>query len=469
MKLRLLLVISFATVVARPLAAEDEWFLRPATPQGEQEEQARGASARAGEEETVRRGALERQGRAWVERAHCEAAVREGGRLILRADSGSINVKPGRNDRMECQVRLRAYLPSEEEARRYLSSFELSLRQLEGGAVMVVGRFRHERVHSGRLAVSYQVSVPLKFNVDLESKGGELSVETLQGEFRGTTAGGDIQGGDITGPVFVETAGGDIELGNIGQKLEARTAGGGIRVGNVKSDATLETSGGEIVAGLIEGAVRAATAGGDIVLRGASGPVRAETAGGQIQLGECGSSIRAETAGGSIRLRGARGMVEAETAGGSIDLFRLQSAVRASTTAGRILAELNANRDTFAASKLETAVGDVQVFLPVDLPLNIDAAIEEAFGHKIVSDFPLRLVGGNEEFRHRPQRGEAALNGGGKILRIRTVMGNIEILKLDSPVLKQIKMRQESLWERRQEPRPRRVRTIDNEKEDKEE
>ena len=108
--------------------------------------------------------------------------------------------------------------------------------------------------------------------------------------------------------------------------------------------------------------MHAETSGGDIALRGATGPVTAETAGGQIQIGECGATIRAETAGGSIRLQGAKGGVVVETAGGSIDLFRMQSAVRALTSAGRIFAEIDANRATFAASHLETSVGDVQVF-----------------------------------------------------------------------------------------------------------
>ena len=184
------------------------------------------------------------------------------------------------------------------------------------------------------------------------------------------------------------------------------------------------------------------------VLRGASGPVTAETAGGRIQIGQCGATIRAETAGGSIRLQGAKGGVVVDTAGGSIDLFQMQSAVRAMTAAGRILAELDGNRETFGASHLETSVGDVQVFLPPDLPINIDALIEESMGHRIVSDFPLHLTSEDEDFQHGPERGEGELNGGGKVLRIRTVMGNIEIRKIDPKMFDQIKLRQDAFWKR---------------------
>jgi hypothetical protein len=147
-------------------------------------------------------------------------------------------------------------------------------------------------------------------------------------------------------------------------------------------------------------------------------------------------------------------MVDAETAGGSIDLFRLQNAVRAVTAAGRIVAEINANRESFGPSRLDTTVGDIEVFLPPDLPLTIDAAIEQAFGHKITSDFPLHIQGAEARFRERTQRGEAAINGGGKPLRIRTSMGNIEIRRLDAQTLEELKAREEmfrKLWQERRE------------------
>jgi DUF4097 and DUF4098 domain-containing protein YvlB len=405
---------------------------------------------------SIQRGTPQREGRGWVELATCEAPAHEGARLVVRADFGSITVKPGSKDQMNCQVHLRAYRPSEEEARRYFQAYELSLRTLENGDVVLVGRSTQRGEHQG-LSVDYRVSVPLKFNLDLETQGGDLNVGNLDGEFRGKTAGGDISSGDISGPVEVVTAGGDITLGNMGQRVEARTAGGAIHLKDVKGDAVLETSGGEIVTGVINGSVNARTAGGDIVLRGASGPVRAETAGGQIQIGQCQGSVKAQTAGGSIRLHGARGMVVAQTAGGSIVLFRLESAVRAQSAAGPILAEINANRSSFAASQLQTAVGDVKVFLPPDLPLTINAAIQQAFGHKILSDFPIRVQGDEQSFRQRSLRAEGELNGGGQLLRIDTVTGNIEIRKLDPKTLQQLKEAQKAFWkawqERRQQPR----------------
>jgi hypothetical protein len=404
----------------------------------------------ASDQASVKRGEPQREGRAWVEHADCSAPARDGGRLVLRADFGSITVRPGQSGRVGCQVRLQAYTPGAPEANRYFRSLELSLRTAEG-TIYLTSRSASERHRGMNLSAEFFITVPPRFNLDLETRGGDIAVERLGGELRASTAGGDIRAGDLTGPVKVETAGGNIALGNMGQRLEASTAGGNIRVGNVKGNASLDTSGGEIAAGLIEGTVTAQTAGGDIALRGATGSVVAETAGGQIQIGDCGSSVHAQTAGGNIRLQGARGIVKVETAGGSIDMFQLQSAVRAATAAGRILAEISASRQTFANSNLQTSVGDVQVFLPVDLPLNINAVIDEAAGHKIISDFPLTVQGvpqgeDDQDFGTRTVRGKCALNGGGKELVIHTVMGNIEIHKLDSAALNQLKTRQAAYW-----------------------
>jgi len=127
----------------------------------------------------------------------------------------------------------------------------------------------------------------------------------------------------------------------------------------------------------------------------------------------------------------------------------LQSAVLANTPAGRILAEISANRQSFAPSHLDTGVGDVQVFLPPDLPLNIDAVIDEAAGHRIFSEFPgLDIQGAREPliFGTGRVRARCALNGGGKALMIHTVTGNIEIHRLNSQVLDRIRQRQQLYW-----------------------
>lgn len=441
----------------------------------------------------VQRGDVSREGRTWVETVQCGAPVSEGGRLVLRADMGSVTVKTGADRQLGCQVRLRAYASDEKEARQILNRYDITVNVTNNQVVQLRGRWSVSTPpaaptpprRSGsrmappqaplpplppsgaaRLKVEYEVRVPTRFNLELETRGGEISIEQLQGEVRAVTAGGSIQTDDISGPVRAETAGGGITLGNIGSRVEARTAGGTVRVGDVQGDAILETSGGEIIAGRIAGGGRAATAGGDILLRGTGGDLTVETAGGQIRLGEVGGRVRAETAGGSIQLDAARGPVQVETAGGSITLDRIESAVRAATVAGTIRALITANRESFANSALETAFGDVQVYLPSDLPITIDAAIQNASGYTIVSDFPLQIDQGTPGIRSRVIEGRGALNGGGQVLRIRTNAGNIEIRRLDARQLEQQEEKQNSLWKRWLLLRKSRAKDKDSEKPD---
>jgi len=133
-------------------------------------------------------------------------------------------------------------------------------------------------------------------------------------------------------------------------------------------------------------------------------------------------------------------------------LLQLAGAVKATTSAGRILAEwVAANAPGFASSELETSMGDVYVYLPVDVHVTIDAAIDAAAGHQIVTDFPLTIKGDREDFAPETIRGHGALNGGGEVLRIRTVSGNIEIHKLDAKALEELKSREDAMWRRWQE------------------
>lgn len=398
---------------------------------------------------SVKRGPVERSGRGWAERFSCSAPVREGSRLVLRIDSGSVTVRAGEAERMECKVLLRAYSKNEVRAKRFFDEYELTVRPTENGGAYVSGKGGEECREGSSLSAEFEVTVPSRFNLDLETQGGDIVLQDpLQGDARMTTAGGELRTSDVSGTLRAETAGGNVTLGNIGQRLNASTAGGNIRVGNVKADASLETSGGEIAVDRVEGALRAETAGGDVTIGGAGGQVVAQTAGGQIRIGPARGNVRAETAGGSVWLQGASGRVDVESAGGSIDLFQVQGAIRASTASGPIMAQIFGDQKIFGASQLETAMGDVQVYLPPDLPLTIDAAIEMAAGHRIISDFPLEIRGDQEDPISGEIRGRGALNGGGETLRIRTVNGNIEIRKLDSRTLEQLKQRQESNWKR---------------------
>lgn len=302
---------------------------------------------------SVKPGAPVKRGRSWEQRSEFNATVKDGARFLLRADNGGVSITPASSGKVTCVVILRAYTANEAEARGLFDKFKLNARSIEAGGVYLSSQSPRQARHGTNLRVQFQITVPQRFNIDVETQGGDIAVEApLEGEARLTTAGGDVRSSDVTGALRIETAGGSIEVGKIGGDLSARTAGGSIRVGDAKGDVVLETSGGEIVTGAVAGALRAETAGGNVIVGGADGQLVARTAGGQIQIGPTGSSVRAETAGGSIRMHGARGRVVAETGGGSIDLLQVQSAVRASTGRDASWRSLTATRNPSAPRRL---------------------------------------------------------------------------------------------------------------------
>ena len=168
---------------------------------------------------------------------------------------------------------------------------------------------------------------------------------------------------------------------------------------------TVQTGGGKLYLGSVKGLVNATTGGGDVVLlsgeRGgvlesgagdiqvkqSGGDLKITTGGGNIDVDNVAGPIEVETGGGSIRIGSAKGLVRAETGSGRIELNGIPS-VRAETGSGGILARFVVLSGDHADSMLETAAGDIVIYLPANFRARVRAAIEAANGQKIYSDFP---------------------------------------------------------------------------------
>lgn len=398
----------------------------------------------AAQQEAVSAGAISREGRGWVQVYLCRIPTQPGRTLRVHADLGNLSVVPAGPGEVTCRVHARVFERDREQAQRRFERLQITAGPAEDG-VQIVGRVRpQDRRSYASLNLRFELAVPRRYNLQLETRAGEIDIGALDGTVEAVTAAGNIVLQNVTGETRVRTAGGNIRLGELGAGLVAHTAGGFIQVMDVKGDADLRTNGGAILGGRIDGQVQAQTAGGDILLQAAGGPVHARTAGGQIHIGETGDAVEAQTDGGSIRVFGGRGPVQVRTAGGSIDLLDLQGAVQARTGAGRIQALIASTQLSLGASQLETAVGDVRVYLPADLRVTIQAVIDNAQGYRIRSDFPL-VIEGTGGVPAGTVRGRGALNGGGEVLRIHTANGNIEILRLTQAVNEQLRRQREEM------------------------
>ena len=105
--------------------------------------------------------------------------------------------------------------------------------------------------------------------------------------------------------------------------------------------------------------------------------------------------------------------MHAETGGGSIELNDILSA-RAETGSGGIVAKFVTGSGERSDSVLETAAGDIIVYLSSSLNISIRASVDLANGHEIHSDFPdIRVTTEGGDYGPKTITAEGKLNGGG--------------------------------------------------------
>ncbi|MDX2179448.1 MAG: hypothetical protein SFV18_07640 [Bryobacteraceae bacterium] len=185
----------------------------------------------------------------------------------------------------------------------------------------------------------------------------------------------------------IDTLGGEVRAGRVGL-FHCFSGGGPVQV-DFAEEVSVESQGGDITLGEVKGSVWARTLGGNI---------RVERAGGGVDLQTAGGSIEA-TAGAGAKCRSGSGGIRLKSGGG---------AVYAETGRGTVLVEFSG---PILSSRLFTAWGDIVVFLPSNLALNVEAGIPNPALPGIVTS----------EFREVPGGGRQAagsLNGGGAPLKI---------------------------------------------------
>ncbi len=232
--------------------------------------------------------------------------VAAGGTLHLEADMGSIKLRSGESSVVEVVViqKVRSDDPRDfEEAIRML---DLDIRQ-EGSDVVVTAEYeRRNRWRENQLNLEFQILVPYRYNIDVRTAGGSVSVDDLEGEVHVQTAGGSLSFGRIVGNVVGRTAGGSVALEGSSGTADIETAGGSISIGEVESDVIAHTAGGSISVKEVYGAIDATNSGGSITATILSQPTadcRLTTSGGTVSVTlarNIGLDLDAETGNGRV-------------------------------------------------------------------------------------------------------------------------------------------------------------------------
>jgi hypothetical protein len=356
--------------------------------------------------------------------------ARDGLRLHLALDLGNIVVHTQNSGKIDYTVHLETDA-SQNDARALLRNFSVSARESGDGVYL---RGQTSRLSSGRLWVTVTVNVPKNYGLDLSTGGGNIDSDDIDGPERVLTSGGNIMAGNIGGEARLVTGGGHITVNNVSGSLFANTGGGHITTGAVSGGATLHTSGGHIRMASVEGVAKLQTAGGNVTVEHSGSALTAETTGGQIEVGESTGLVRAKTGGGGIRVVRVSGPTDLQTVGGSIYLTQVDSPVKASTGAGGITAWFVAPVKSPSQCELQSNDGDIVVYLPRQLPVTIDAQVQSGDEHRVIVDpaFKLELSDDGSSGGTHMVRAEGSLNGGGEVLHLRTVAGNISLVASDA-------------------------------------
>lgn len=304
---------------------------------------------------------------------------------------------------------------------------EVNYKQTASGLEISSDYMGDHESYSSNLAL--EIMVPSRFDIEIDSSGGDVNIAGVEGSISGKTMGGELTLADLKGSLKLTTMGGDVSLTNSVVDGEVKTMGG---------DVTLQD-----VSGTVEGS----TMGGDVVYKNVkknpSSPVQKEvkvnSMGGEIKVDEAPYGANVKTMGGDIEVHSASQYVQAETMGGDINIDAVDGWIRAKTMGGDVSANMvgDASKEKRDV-EITSNSGDITLTVPENLPMKFD--IELAYtrnrqgDYKIISDFAIDQKESTEwdDYDGTPRKyinGTGSVNGGSNTIKIRTVNGDVRIKK----------------------------------------
>ena len=120
----------------------------------------------------------------------------------------------------------------------------VDFEETSGGLRIITDYERREGSHSS--TIRFDIRVPDRFDVELDSMGGPLSIDGVEGEFRGKTMGGPLTLHDVRGEARLTTMGGEIRLTDSELDGSLKTMGGEVLFENVIGDVKGSSMGGNV-------------------------------------------------------------------------------------------------------------------------------------------------------------------------------------------------------------------------------
>ena len=372
--------------------------------------------------------------------------ARLGGKLTIRLipSGGNVTIRGWGESRIEVRGKLGG---------RNGPETRVSLTEVAGGAELLATYPGKEGNTS--FSNAFDIRVPRRYDVDIKSAGGMITITDVQGTFSGSTGGGDIKVTRAKGTMHLGTGGGEVTVSNSDLRGMVSTGGGRINfegvagglVGSSGSDDVRESDaeaiGGESETDIPRDKNTTSTTtktktltmtDGDVDAQFVQGDIQRYRSGGPIRLDSAPNGARVTTGGGEIRIGRSAGEVFARTGGGRISIGPASGSVVASTGAGDIVVTFEGGGAHSA--DITSGHGAAQLTLPSDISatLILESAYTNNLGHKtrIESDYPLTTTetedwDASAGTPRRYVRSRLVLGKGDGVIRVRVVNGNVVV------------------------------------------
>lgn len=332
-----------------------------------------------------------------------------GGTLVLQLEAGGTVTITGGASEVRVEVN---------RSGRDADDVSVSFDE-RGDRIFVTSEYESRGRHNARM--TYDIRVPSRFNIDLQSTGGNVEISGVSGNFEGQTMGGGLSLRDLSGTADLQTMGGEINL----------------RDSNL--DGKLHTMGGNITLTNVDGSVEATTMGGNVTHQGTGSREKAlkvHSMGGNVRIGDAPAGADLQTMGGDIRAGNVGAFLEAETMGGDIDVEAVNGWIDARTMGGNVTIAMTGGTSGDRNVTITSMGGDIELRVPAGLSMEFDIQIEiegrgrDASDYAIESDFELdvSVPTGSTQGRRTRLTAQGSANGGDNLIKIRTVNGDVRIL-----------------------------------------
>ncbi len=319
--------------------------------------------------------------------------VAADGRLTIDADCGAIDIQSTEEDTVSVRVQRAAQIKANRRAAEILKNLDVQITH-EASDVKIEAKFTGDakrwQKRQNDLDVQFDILVPRQYNLDLKTACADISVANITGDVNAETFRAGLRLQDITGRVDGRTSLGNIDLKAFHGDAVLQTTVGNIGIADGTGDVKTKTSAGNLQVVQVIGAVNGRTSGGNIILRGCKGGADLKNAGGSIEV-ENDGPVLAKNAGGSIRCH---------------------------------LQEVSENQSLLL--DLETTGGSINVSLVPDIDATVEAKV---LGGSVTTEFPVTVEASGTV---KPDQLQGTINGGGPLLKLRSVGGNIILRKVET-------------------------------------